>query len=103
MPSCSVRILSSYRSYPKPVNLVLEVAAHQWVITMLSCPLRMSWRPPAPAIFASRDWANVRVTWGLVDGAGVLVYGCRMRDRNSGGEGDIEAEWIGGLQERLLV
>ena len=56
---------------------------HQCVITILSFPLKMSWWPPAPAIFASRDCANVRVTWGLCVG-GELAWCWRTLDRNGG-------------------
>jgi hypothetical protein len=45
--------------------------AYQCVMTMLSSPLRMSCFPFFPAIFASIDCANVRVTKGRVGGCGV--------------------------------
>lgn len=45
-------------------RLRLDGAAHQCVMIMLSLPLRMSCFPPAPAIFASSDCANVSVTNG---------------------------------------
>ena len=37
---------------------------HQCVLTKLSLPLRANIAPPRPAIFASRDCANVSVTNG---------------------------------------
>ena len=52
----------------------------QWVIIMLSLPLKRSCCPLAPAIFPSEDSANVRVTYGW---ARLLLYGWRTDARNS--------------------
>jgi len=70
IPSCIVRILDQrghgvrcYHSRPsRPLSL--ECRAHQCVIIMLSLPLNINCFPPTPAIFASRDCANVNVTLG---------------------------------------
>jgi hypothetical protein len=48
------------------VYQIWAVIAHQWVILILSSPLRISCFLPAPEIFASIDCANVRVTYGRV-------------------------------------
>ena len=52
---------SGYQHRP---SRYLESLAHQCVITILSLPLNISCFPPTPAIFASRDCANVNVTLG---------------------------------------
>lgn len=72
---------------------------HQWVMTMLCLPLRMSWRPWAPAIFASRDCAKVRVTCGRVGGGG-REWWRRVAARNVDGVesamthlGALDGEW----------
>lgn len=70
IPSCIVRILDQrgdgVRCYhPRPSRLPsLGCLAHQCVITILSLPLSINCFPLTPAIFASRDCANVNVTSG---------------------------------------
>jgi hypothetical protein len=83
MASCKVLILFPKRTSFKTADN--RGPPHQWVIPMLSFPLRINCWPPLPAILASRDWANVRVTYGRVVSRAPEL---KTADRKSGG-----ADW----------
>jgi hypothetical protein len=75
---------SSLTAVPMPTMIPSCMVRIQWVMTILSAPLRISCLPCSPAILASSDWAKVSVRCGLSAG-GLSRRWARAEARKAGG------------------